>query len=263
MLTPSRSSATVALLAALAATSGSARAQALPAERAASMTPPGGQLDGASGDERAPVVSQLTRPAAGDGAPTQIGSHTRAVEDAVQVPGSHLDPSRTVQVTPTARNVPPIQLSTGNATAEASTPLSNPAQGRRQAAERLAGRDRCDPQAAGAQSVRCAHVIESRAGEFPRVEAPALSPEQRLLVDQRLREAPRGMIAAIDRIGRNTVDAASSDAQGIASITLAAPGTDAAPASKDPLAESPGGVGAALIETIVERGGSVPPRQEE
>lgn len=55
--------------------------------------------------------------------------------------------------------------------------------------KRVGGSDRCEGRQTNAAVARaCARAIETRSGEFAATDAPVLSPEQRLLVDQRGRE---------------------------------------------------------------------------
>ena len=115
------------------------------------------------------------------------------------------------------------QLSRGPRSAQASSPLSTRADGRTSAVERVAGADRCDPAAARpARADKCTAVIENRAAEFARSDAPSLSPEQRIIVNQQLRERV-GMSEAARRLAASGRDADSIEAQGVASVVLAAP----------------------------------------
>lgn len=91
------------------------------------------------------------------------------------------------QVTTERRAAPRTnQLSTGG-TAEPSAALSRPADGRGIATVRVEGSDRCDPSASNAGVAICARPIETRSRDYARPDPLVLSPEQRLLVDQRLR----------------------------------------------------------------------------
>src|SRR3546814_10365041 len=66
-----------------------------------------------------------------------------------------------------------------------------PSDGRTGAVTPVTGEDRCDAAKQDKDKARqeaCAKVIETRAAEFTRPDPTILSPEQRLLVDQRLRE---------------------------------------------------------------------------
>ena len=87
-------------------------------------------------------------------------------------------------------------------------------------------------------------VIETRGGDFPPPRTEPLSPEQRLLVEQRQieqRAAQAGSIArtAARRIGRDGADAGAPEMQGLASVVLAAPPS---PATPDPNAGLPAGL---------------------
>jgi hypothetical protein len=116
----------------------------------------------------------------------------------------------------------PTQLYTGGRTAQPAEPLSRPSQGRTGAVTRVEGEDRCDPAAATAQAGRCERVIETRSAEFTRPDSIVLSPEQRILVQQRLREAPAGPRMGAKRLAENG-DPDSEDSQSIASIVLRSP----------------------------------------
>jgi hypothetical protein len=164
------------------------------------------------------------------GAPQPVGIQ--------QVAGRSPDPASTSsQVASGAESVAParqltsergagpaaVQLSTGPRSAQGSIALSSRADGRTSAVERVAGSDRCDPAARRGKSEKCAAVIENRSAEFARREAPELSPEQRIIVDQQLRERPPGIGEAARRLAASGNDAQSMEAQGVASVVLAPP----------------------------------------
>jgi len=113
------------------------------------------------------------------------------------------------------------QLYTGRRSAEPSEALSSPRDGRRVAVTRIEGHDRCDPsaQASPAANRVCATVIESRAGDYAKPDPTELSPEQRLLVDQRTRSAVASGDAS-RRTGDAIAEPDSVEAQGIASAAL-------------------------------------------
>lgn len=207
-----------------------------PADRVA---PPGGQLSATSADAatRAELATPIDAGLAGGGI-----APARSIREA-QLHGERA----------TARVG--TQLSDGVRTAQSSEPLSTPAQGRRQSVVRLGGKDRCDPRAgAGPIATACAHVIETRAADFAKPSPLVLSPEQRLIVDQRLRDAPASAQAAVERIGRNDVDPAAADAQSVASLVIApATGTrDAEKPASDTGVAPTGALSTALIQAIVE-----------
>ncbi|EQB16456.1 hypothetical protein [Sphingobium lactosutens] len=143
------------------------------------------------------------------------------------------------QLTPVQDGEPVTQLYRGGPTAQPSAPLSSPAQGRTGAVEAVDGQDRCDPGAADRESpTRCAQVIETRSAEFAKPSPTALSPEQKLLVDGRIRNEP---VAPDRRIAaRSDVD--DPDYQQIAAAALqGAPASVAekpADEEKDPQAQA-------------------------
>lgn len=217
------------------------------------VVPPGGQVN-VRGPERLPAVDQLSRNLDRGTRSTQLAPRAPVRQGVAQVSGVTREPIPTVPRDPTRRTTQATtQLSRGPATAAASEPLSSPAQGRRQATERLSGRDRCDPQTTTAVGVvpatSCARVIETRSGEFVRADPLVLSPEQRLLVDQRLRDGPSTSQSAAQRIGKNEIDPTSMDVQGLASLALAIPVGD----SPVPVGEQTDAQAAAtsLVEAII------------
>ncbi len=115
---------------------------------------------------------------------------------------------------------PAPQVSRGGRSAQASAALSSRKESKPEAVVRVGGKDRCDAAAAN-RPADCARVIETRASEFVRANPLTLSPEQRLLIDQRVRDLPATWSTAIRRIGRNDVDADANDSQTIASVALA------------------------------------------
>ncbi|TVV70882.1 hypothetical protein [Sphingomonas solaris] len=204
-----------------------------------------GQIDVAAprGDRaRAGQISQPSRIVTPGGI-APAGSTRRGAQPAqIAAPG---DAGAPVQLTPTGRSASgPAQVAPAPRSAQAAPPLSTPAQGRTGATTRVAGRDRCDPAAKTAARVPCTTVIETRGSEFPPPGVEPLSPEQRLLVEERVipqrtldqQQAAGDAIArsANRRVGRDGADASAPAMQGIASIVLAPP--PAAPAREDPTA---------------------------
>lgn len=173
------------------------------------ISPPGGQVS--PGGERG-----LDRN-------VQLTGRDQAHRPASQLTGRQDGFGATSQLTQErAPATPGAQLYRGEATAVAPTAISRPSQGRTApAAGAIGGRDRCDsPMLDDATKAACLRVIETRSAEFERSDPLILSPEQRLLVDQRLREGPATVQSAAQRLARNDVDADASDTQGIASLTL-------------------------------------------
>ena len=150
----------------------------------------------------------------------------------------------------------PMQLAPAGQTALAPPPLSRPAEGRTGVAERLHGSDRCDPQAKSAASVRCRHITENRAADFVRPR-PELSPEQRLLVEQRLGEAPRSLSSATQRLANNTGDPASLESQAAAAAALSvgsAASNSAKPGKAEPTDPVDSATAAAIINALLGSG---------
>ena len=121
---------------------------------------------------------------------------------------------------------------------------------------RVEGDDRCDPATEDTAQRRriCANVIETRSAEFVRPE-PVLSAEQRLLIDQQVRERTDSFQSAARRLASNAGDPDSRDEQGIASLVLAGP----APAPQPTPEEEPSNEAMTVIEAIVGAMNSVPP----
>lgn len=154
------------------------------------------------------------------------------------------------QLTSPTDRAPPGQVFRGTRSAAPAEPLSRPADGRTGTVTRVGGRDRCDPaeSATARGDQACANVIETRSEEFRRSEAAVLSPEQRLLIEQRARD--RSSASAARRIATGAVNPDSPDDQAIAAITLDNP--PPAPPPREPERELPTGADA-LINAIVNR----------
>jgi hypothetical protein len=119
----------------------------------------------------------------------------------------------------------PAQLSHGPPSARPPVPLSRPVDGRTGAVATVEGQDGCDP-AQSKRKARCRTVIETRSAEFPPPQPTPLSPEQRLLVEQRAVsvQGPQGTAIA-QTAARSTPRAAGVDAdaptmQGLASVYI-------------------------------------------
>ena len=160
------------------------------------------------------------------------------------------------------------QLTSGPRTAREPESLSRPSEGRTGAVARVEGDDRCADADPANRPAVCDRPIEARSAEFARPRTPAFSPEQRLLVDQRLRDA--GLGSRVANLGRTTPDASvdpdAIEGQALASVALdraGAGGRDAeanAAAGADPLGSLPE-ASAALIQVLLENAGvQQPPR---
>lgn len=239
----------VTVLLAPAVTGGAYAAPVLTQSVDTVVTPPGGQVQTPDGPAFETSVDQLTARRGGPAPAEQVGSGR-------ETGGRAID-----QLAPRARpSTATGQLTTGRRSADATAPLSRPAEGRAQQVVRLQGSDLCEG-ASGSRPEVCARVIETRSGEFARAPATPLSAEQRLLIDQRLREQPSSPQGAANRVARNDIDPDAADVQSIASISLPAmQPADAPLPTPDPMMPVVDSLGAALIEAIVERAQSGVPR---
>lgn len=110
------------------------------------------------------------------------------------------------------------QLATGRS-AQAAAPLSSTRQSTPAPVVRLTGKDRCDAATDGRTPAICADAIETRAAEFQRPNPLTLSPEQRLLVDQRVRAAQGGPGGAARGLA-GEIDENAIESQSIAAMAL-------------------------------------------
>ena len=115
---------------------------------------------------------------------------------------------------------PPEQLSDEGKTALSPKPLSTPSEGRQVGVDRLAGADRCDPAERSFPKSICRKVIENRSAEFARPDANALSPEQRLLLEQDVREGALDAQSAARRLSETGEADESLAAMGVAAVVL-------------------------------------------
>ena len=86
--------------------------------------------------------------------------------------------------------------------------------------ERVAGADQCDPADPRRSRAKCATVIENRASEFARPNVNELSPEQRLLLEQEIREGALNAQGAARRLAVTGRADASLEAMGVAATAL-------------------------------------------
>lgn len=155
----------------------------------------------------------------------------------------------------------PAQLNREGRTAASSTPLSRPADGRTAATERLTGDDRCDPARGDRRaSPACLRVLEERAADFRTQEAPVLSAEQRILIEQRRQAEAQDSRTAAKRLATTGEDADSLELQGIASVALRPPPEPV----RKPVEEDNAAIDAAqaIVNAIVQGGGTTvaPPK---
>lgn len=218
---------------------------AFPSVASAQNSPTDGSIQQIADVPADPVIQRDATPATAD-APTQLGS------------ASDSTPA-TAQLTDAARTRgAPTQVSAGDRDARPPQPLSHPSDGRTSTVERVAGHDRCDPAVEKKKPARsCANVIENRASEFAGKEPPKLSPEQRLLLDERLRETAADFESAAKRLALTGQSDKSLESLGVASMVLSTP---AEPPKKDkPEEPAVNDATAAIINAIVNGGNSPPP----
>jgi hypothetical protein len=151
-----------------------------------------------------------------------------ALEPAQLSSGRQSVPSGT-QISPDLPSAQPLrQLYQGGRSAQPPEALSTPSQGRMGTVARVDGDDRCDSALPiERRDPACARVIENRASQFSRPERPTLSPEQRIIAERRLREAPPSIEAAARRLAHDPNDTESEGAQAVAAIVLPAPAPEA------------------------------------
>ncbi|PWG01910.1 hypothetical protein [Sphingosinicella humi] len=158
---------------------------------------------------------------------------------------------------------PPAQLYRGGPTAQPPQALSERSEGRTGAIAPVeGGEDACDPaDEAQAKAKVCARVIETRSAEFVRPDPTLLSPEQRLIVQQRLREDPASRTEVTRRLAKEG-DAATLEGLGVASMVLNQPASAPTDQPKNDPAENPAiDAAAAAILEIIGQGVSVTPPQ--
>jgi hypothetical protein len=152
----------------------------------------------------------------------------------------------------------------GGAPDESAAAVSSTAQSRPQGVARLGGRDRCDPQLPAAERERCQRILELRAQEFNAPAPPELSPEQKLLAEQRTDDegsAGRSTVTRLRLASRDDPDANLQSNQELAALYL---GKQAPPAQpQSPAQPTPEGDAslAQILETlqVATSGGQSPP----
>ena len=156
-----------------------------------------------------PIVHVATSPPTGE-APAQLSSKNQSRPPPQLVSGA---PTATVGQ----------QLAPSEPSAQPPAPLSSRSEGRPKPTERIGGNDRCDPQdGSKADKAKCAEVIEKRAAEFKGSQAPELSPEQKILLEQNELER-KSYEAAARRLAIAGDDTESAESQGVAFVALRPP----------------------------------------
>jgi hypothetical protein len=154
-----------------------------------------------------PIVHVATSPPTGE-APAQLSSKSQSRSSSPQLVGG----------APTAaagQQLAPVEPS-----AQAPAALSSRSEGRPKPTERIGGSDRCDPQdGSKAGESKCTEIIEKRAAEFKGPQAPELSPEEKLLLEQDELER-KSYEAAARRLAITGDDTESPESQGVAFVAL-------------------------------------------
>lgn len=151
---------------------------------------------------------------------------------------------------------PPQQLSNEGKTAQAPRSLSRPSDGHQLSVDRLTGNDRCDPAEPSLPKATCRKVIENRAAEFVRPDANALSPEQRLLLEQEVRRGALDSQSGARRLSETGEADESLAAMGVAASVLRP--KDEAVASKGKRDEDAAGA-AEIVGAIIGQSLAPPP----
>ncbi|MET0374755.1 MAG: hypothetical protein ABW128_10920, partial [Rhizorhabdus sp.] len=153
---------------------------------------------------------------------------------------------------------PLTQLAPPGRTVAPSPALSQRADSAPGSTVKLIGADRCDPQSPDARDLaRCRRIIELRAAEFSAAEAPMLSAEQSLLIEQQARE--RKLSVSRDssaRMARIAEDPNERTNQELAAVVLGSPAGDSLPRpDADPTSEA-----SALAEVLqaIANGSALP-----
>lgn len=212
---------------------------------AGTPTPPTSPADvGQISSSTAQIDAQpmlLIEPRIPDGEQLTSGS---ARVDVGQPLGSKVSPDAPLQ-----------QLTPGKATVEAGPSLSRRDQSRPPPSEPLGGKDRCDPAAKTSRPTNlCGHVIESRSAEFDR-RPTALTPEQKLLLEQRVGRDTSSQATA-RRLAGGAPEELSSEDQAIASVALRPIVQPATPKEEDQKAPLSPEQAAVIVGTILNQ----PPR---
>lgn len=159
---------------------------------------------------------------------SQVQAHGRDAVGATNVPPADMSASRPPNDVGAAQwghdrgSAEPVQqLAPATRSSEAPHNLSSKQQGNLPAQVRVEGTDRCDPKQRGAKvDASCAHVIETRSGEFSAPGPAPLTAEQRLLAAQARGE--RGLAAEVGRESATHLASGAADPNERTSQELAA-----------------------------------------
>ena len=190
----------------------------------------------ASAQDRSEAVEQISDSPAT--AMPQISADAAGLVTSQLTSGSESEPAEP-QLTREHRSPQATQLSARTKATQSPQPISKPADGRRAAVDIVEGEDRCDPAREDrSRRRRCADVIENRAAEFSRPAPTELSPEQRLLLDQEMREGALDTRSATRRLATTGQPDNSLEALGVASIALQATSNQAKKDEKEDAAKA-------------------------
>lgn len=106
-----------------------------------------------------------------------------------ELPGRPSAKDHLQQISAAETAAPPDQVTRAEAErGRPVAPISRPEESKPQPVTRLTGQDACDPQSdAARRDARCREILELRSSEFNATEAPRLSAEQKLLIQQERR----------------------------------------------------------------------------
>jgi hypothetical protein len=182
-----------------------------------------------------PIIHVATAPPTGE-APAQLSSNSESRSPSPQLVGG----------APTA--AAGQQLAPSKPSAQPPAALSSRMEGRPKPTERLGGTDRCDPQdGPKAGDTKCAEIIETRAAQFKGPQAPELSPEEKLLLEQDELER-KSYEAAARRLAKAGDDTESPESQGVAFVALRPPAQDD---EERPEEQMPSDAEAAVLNAIL------------
>jgi hypothetical protein len=166
------------------------------------------------------AVPQIVSPAAADASAAQIEQHPGEVPPQLSA-GEESTPGQSQLTSVDQSGNQTSQVSTAPRNAQPPHPLSTPDEGRTAAVARVGGKDRCDPaNAEDKKRAECKHVIETRSAEFARPSPGELSPEQKLLMDQRWVVGEDNLSSATRRLANSGDPDNSIESMAIASVVL-------------------------------------------
>jgi hypothetical protein len=174
-----------------------------------------------AGASQAQSIEQISPAPASADMPLNPPESGASVESAPQLSSGAESAPAAAQVNRERRSArAPDQLSKGPRTAQSSQPLSDRADGRPEGVQRLAGTDACDPARRHLPKSQCARIIENRSSEFARRDPTALSPEQRLLLEQQIGREALDPVSGARRLATTGAADESLAAMGVAAVVM-------------------------------------------